>query len=513
MQNFVTGSEESLLSGFIRHRISMKNTIVAFGMELALQKGRPAEQSANLHATRGAQPVAITETSAGEQSDQKRVLIVDDEEVFRGVLRSFVESLGYACVEADCAHAALEELKKIHFPIVISDIVMPKRNGLELLRAIKKRYSDVDVLIVSAYGDDFSPMKIVESGASDFLAKPFNLEQLAARLHKIEMEKILRKKLYIKSITDDLTGLYNRGYFYQQLRREAERARRQRHPLSIIMLDVDGFKTFNDRYGHLKGDTLLKMMARILQSSVREHVDCIFRYGGDEFVVILPEAEETAALFIGNRIKGNFTDNAPAGLTLSVGVAQFRDGFDRETFVNLADKRMYEDKAKSKGLEPAQLLIGVEGDDHHIRCLNCGRLVHWTASLCDGCLADPLKRSDSDKSREIARAFLTDLGESLEDRRRAPRIRISKTITNHEQIAAVCNISRGGLQIKTEDRHPVGKKLEIALPLDDTRLIVGGVVVYAKRSRNGGFLAGVRFSKMPDEDARLLQRFLTSCSG
>lgn len=452
----------------------------------------------------------IVEASPKEEDEvlQKRVLIVDDEETFRGILRSFVESLGYWCAEAASGRAALGLLKKTRFPIVISDIVMPEMDGLELLRAIRKHYSDVDVLIVSAYGDNYSPMKIVESGASDFLAKPFSLEQLGARLYKIEMERVLRKKLYIKGITDDLTELYNRGYFYQKLQGETERAKRQGHPVSIIMLDVDGFKKFNDQYGHLKGDALLKMVARVLQLSVREHVDCIFRYGGDEFAAILPEADQRAALIIGERIKKNFKDRAPAGLTLSMGAAEFQEDFDGETFVNLADKRMYEEKAKSKGLEPRQLQIGIEKDNHYIRCLNCGSRVHWTSSLCEKCLADPLAKTDSQKSQEIARVFLREMGESVEDRRRAPRIRVRKTIMYESLQATIYNISRGGVQIRTQESQSVGETVRIVLPLENSDLALGGVVVYAQPPAGAGSLAGVQFSKISDEDSRLLKRFL-----
>lgn len=439
---------------------------------------------------------------------QKRVLIVDDEETFRGILRSFVESLGYLCVEAESAHSALKLLKKTRFPIVICDIVMPEMDGLELLRIIKKRYSDVDVLLITAYRGNYSPMKVVQAGASDFLAKPFSLDQLGARLYKIEMEKVLKNKLYFKSITDELTDLYNRGYFYQKLKRETERAKRQSHPLSIILLDVDGFKKFNDRYGHLKGDTLLRTAARVLQFSVREHVDSVFRYGGDEFVVILPETDERTALLIGSRIKRNFKDTAPAGMTLSMGVAEFQGNFDVETLVNLADKRMYEEKAKTKGLGQPQLEIGIEKDDHCIRCLNCGSLVHWTSSMCENCLADPLKKTDSKKSQEIARAFLREVSQSVEDRRRSPRIRVRKTIKQDSLVATIHNISRGGLQIETRKSLSVGHILNIALPLEGDDAKLNGVVVYVQSLSDGGSLAGIQFSGISNEDSRLLKRFL-----
>lgn len=448
----------------------------------------------------------IIEPGTREEILQKRVLIVDDEDMFRVMLRSFVQSLGYVCVEAESARAALELLKKTNFPIVISDIVMPGMDGLELLRIIKKKYADTDVLIITAFDNNYSPMKVVQAGASDFLAKPFNLDQLGARIHKIEMERVLRKKLYFRAITDELTDLYNRRYFYQKLKRETERAKRQGHPLSIIMLDVDQFKAFNDRYGHLEGDALLRTVAGVLQFSVRQHVDSVFRYGGDEFVVILPEADETIAAVIGNRIKKKFVETAPGKVGLSLGIAEFEDQLDVETFINLADKKLYKEKSKSKGPRDADL--ETEKESHTIRCLNCGNPVHWASTTCDQCLGDPLRKTDSKKSDEIASTFLRKGSPTFEDRRESPRIRIRKNIVHDSLNATIHNISWGGVQIKTEASLSVGSMLNIDVPLEGDETKLGGVVVYVQSLPEGGALAGIRFSEISREDSRLLNLFL-----
>jgi diguanylate cyclase (GGDEF)-like protein len=424
------------------------------------------------------------------------------------MLRSFVESLGYVCVDSASAQTALDLLKKTQFPIVISDIVMPEMDGIKLLREIKKRYSDVDVLIITGYRSEYSAMKIVQAGASDFLAKPFSLEQLGARLYKIEMEKRLRSKLYMKSITDELTGLYNRGYFYQKLKREAQRARRQGYPLSIIILDVDGFKQFNDRYGHLQGDALLKTVGRVAQFSVREHVDSVFRYGGDEFAVILPEADEATALLIGGRIQSNFDDAFPSGLTVSLGAVELREDLDVEALVNEADRRMYEAKSKSKGTEYPLLEMAEREDRHYIRCLNCGCRVHWTSTVCGNCLSDPLRRSDSEKSREIARTLFKEIHPSLDDRRRSPRIRIRKPMMDERLQATITNVSLGGAQISTETSLTLGKTLRVALPLEGEDLQLSGVVVYVQSTGESGSVAGIQFSEISDDQSQRLKSFL-----
>lgn len=448
------------------------------------------------------------EISAKDQVSEKTVLLVDDKASFRGTVRDFVESFGYLCTEANSAQAALELLRKRPFPIVIFDIALPEMDGLELLGIIKKDYPDVDVLIITDNENRCSPMKILKAGASDFVAKPFSLEQLAAKLYKIEREKALKHKLYFTSITDELTGLYNRRHFYQKLNQEIRRAKRQGYPLSLIMFDVDGFKKFNDRYGHLKGDALLATVARVLQSSLREHVDCGFRYGGDEFVVILPEADGKTALSVGGRIKAKFKDTAPGGLTLSMGLAEFQEDLDTEAFVHLVDERMYKEKNKSKELGHTQLQVDLGKDNYYIRCLNCGGLAHWAASICENCLADPRKKTVSEKGQKIAGEFLKAPTHSTKDRRKTPRISMRKTFLYDGLQATIQNVSREGIQIRTKTPLAVGDALTIALALENSILRFGGIIVYVRRLSDGYSLAGLQFFEIPGGNTEALNGFL-----
>jgi len=441
---------------------------------------------------------------------QKRVLIVDHEATFRGNLRSSVESLGYLCTEADSAHAALELLKRTDFPIVISDVTMPEMDGLELLHVIKKRYSDVDVLIVTGQEGTYSPMKIVEAGASDFLAKPFSMEQLAAQLYKIEREQALKNKLHLSSITDQLTGLYNRRYFYQKLKREIDGAKRQGYPMSMIMVDVEGFKKYNDRYHHLKGDALLETVAWVIRSSLREDLDCAFRYGADEFVVILPEADGKTALSIGNRIKAKFKDKAPHGLSLSMGIAEFHKDFDTETFVRLVDERTFRDKQESKEPGEPQSEVGLGKDNHSIRCLSCGTLVRRAPSICEDCLVDLRKKTGSEKGPNMAGKVLKKTPRAPKDRRKSPRVNIRKTFLHDGLQATIQNISREGIQIKTKTPLSVGEAFTIALALENTIVRFGGIIVYVRFLSDGNSLAGLRFLEISDEDTRTLNCFLDS---
>jgi diguanylate cyclase (GGDEF)-like protein len=183
------------------------------------------------------------------------------------------------------------------------------------------------------------------------------IEELEAEIKKrrkteemlIESEKRFRKL----SITDELTGLFNVRYFFNQLKAEIERADRYSKPLSLIFVDIDDFKNYNDKYGHLEGDQVLRKIAQAIQSCMRGP-DSAYRYGGDEFVGILPETQEQGAIIVAERIgkivnTHEFLPNPDKAvyMTVSVGVAEYTPGEGEEAFVKRADMNMY--VAKNKG--------------------------------------------------------------------------------------------------------------------------------------------------------------------
>jgi diguanylate cyclase (GGDEF)-like protein len=442
----------------------------------------------------------------------KQVLIVDDEVQFRGIVRNFVESFGYSCVETDSGFTALELLKESPFSIVIADLAMPEIDGLELARMIKERHVEVDVLIIAADEMGYSPMKIIQAGANDYIPKPFTKEQLEAKLYRIEKERELKERLYSSSITDELTGLNNRRCFYRKLKEEIRRAKRQGYSLSIIMFDLDGFKHFNDQYGHLKGDALLETVGRVLRMSLREWVDSGFRYGGDGFVAILPEADEKKAVSIGDRIKTRFKKTAPGGLTLSMGVAQYHDEIETEAFVHEVDERMYREKKESKRLGETHLEVDLKKDNYYFRCLNCGGLVHWAAAICESCLADPRKRIVVEKGHTADLTQTKQASLAAKDRRKTPRVRVRKTFLHDGFQATIQNLSRDGIQIKTKMHLAVGEALTVAMTLNNAIVRFGGTVIYLKSLSDGNSLAGLRFLHMSPDTRQSLDEFLGSAA-
>jgi len=171
------------------------------------------------------------------------------------------------------------------------------------------------------------------------------------------MEEALReseKKYMELSITDDLTGLFNQRHFYNQIRAEIDRIQRYKHPLALLLLDVDNFKIYNDTYGHLAGDKVLAKLGEVIRNSSRK-TDSGYRYGGEEFTVILTETRGQDAGVVAERLRKRFADEIffpvplePVQVTVSVGIANYRDGEEIASFVKRADQNMYEAKAKGK---------------------------------------------------------------------------------------------------------------------------------------------------------------------
>ena len=171
------------------------------------------------------------------------------------------------------------------------------------------------------------------------------------------MEEALReseKRYKDLSITDDLTGLFNQRHFYNQLRVEMDRIQRYKHPLALLLLDVDNFKIYNDTYGHLAGDKVLAKLGEVIRKSIRK-TDSAYRYGGEEFTVILTETRGQDAGVAAERIRKGFSEEIffpvplePVHVTLSVGIADYRDGEEITSFVKRVDQNMYEAKRKGK---------------------------------------------------------------------------------------------------------------------------------------------------------------------
>ena len=291
-----------------------------------------------------------------------RVLIVDDDVAVRNTMNEYIKSSGYKSEAVACAEDALEILEKKSFHVVITDINLPAMDGLDLTRIIKKD-QESDVIVMTGYSDDYSYEEAINTGASDFVVKPVRLQELMLRLKRVLNERDLSKerirmmqKLQKLAVTDGLTKLYNSRSFYSQLETEVDRFNRYRHPLTLLLLDLDHFKDYNDSYGHLEGDKVLVRFSQIIKSCLRAN-DTAYRYGGEEFTVILPETGGEEARTVAQRIRAALEaerfsplNEEDVKITISIGVTEYQHKEELSTFIQRADKAMYRSKQKGRNM-------------------------------------------------------------------------------------------------------------------------------------------------------------------
>ncbi len=295
----------------------------------------------------------MTTTAQKDQATKARILLVDDDQLVLELLGLSIDSFGFEPVMAHNGKEALTYLEKQEFEIVITDMMMPEMDGMQLLAQVNKKYPKTDVIVVTGYTGTFSYMDVIRAGASDFISKPFNSDELEAKINRILREHQLIRKLEHLSNCDHLTELYNRRYFDQKIMEEAHRANRQNYPLYLIMLDVDNFKAYNDQYGHQRGDQVLISIADILRKCTRSDVDLLFRHGGDEFSVITPHITREQVTGVGERIIKSFTEGAFENTGLSLGIAKFIRtesswAHNIHNLVARADQALYRAKAHGR---------------------------------------------------------------------------------------------------------------------------------------------------------------------
>jgi diguanylate cyclase (GGDEF)-like protein len=315
-----------------------------------------------------------------EKEKDSPVLVVEDDEVSRTILEHGLTHEGYEVYCADNGQKALEMLDTMHFPIVITDWIMPEMDGLELCKAIRSKHSNryTYIIFVTVKGSEDDMLRGLDAGADEYLTKPFSYAELKARLNTAQrvltFEKALQEaneKNRRKSIVDALTGAYNRVYLTERLPQETARAKRYEHPLSVILLDIDHFKMVNDSFGHLAGDLVLKKLVMTLQEQVRKEIDWVTRFGGEEFLIVLPETSGRAALIVAERIRMmiesmpiQVKERDQVFITVSLGVATVpTESSDQErsfdSLIERADKSLYQAKreGRNKVGAPAERMI------------------------------------------------------------------------------------------------------------------------------------------------------------
>ncbi|WP_229262416.1 diguanylate cyclase [Duganella guangzhouensis] len=233
-----------------------------------------------------------------------RLLVVDDQTAnIQAVYQVFTGS--YTVFMANSGPAALALCHENPPDLVLLDVVMPQMDGLEVCRRLKasERTSNIPVIFVTGGNSTSEEDACWEAGGVDFVSKPINPLTLRNRVRAHLTLKLQSDVLRSLAFVDGLTGIANRRQFDEQLPVEIGRCKRMSLPLGLILLDIDFFKRYNDRYGHQAGDACLRQVAMALRATLARPGDLVARYGGEEFVCILPNTPLEGALRIGTKLE------------------------------------------------------------------------------------------------------------------------------------------------------------------------------------------------------------------
>jgi diguanylate cyclase (GGDEF)-like protein len=310
----------------------------------------------------------VTPPEAADQDGQDqttvpvRVLIVDDEEVIRQLLTDVLCDAGYQVETAACGEDAILKLRDNRYDFVITDMMMPGIGGVQVVETVKQLDPETEVIVMTGYASLNTAVECMKLGAADYLTKPVNIDEIRIRLqHMLEkrrLQQVAKEVEFYKELsrTDGLTQLYNHKFFHQLLATEVSRAQRYARSVSLLMIDVDHFKNYNDMNGHPMGDSALQKVAWLLSECSRSP-DSVCRYGGEEFAVIAPETDKAGGLLLGERLRKRVAETPfdkaeamPLGkLTISIGAASLpEDAATKPELIEKADQALYRAKASGR---------------------------------------------------------------------------------------------------------------------------------------------------------------------
>ncbi|WDE03027.1 diguanylate cyclase [Thalassomonas viridans] len=293
------------------------------------------------------------------------ILVVDDNKCIRDVIGAMVLANDHQPVVVDGYAAALEKLRRQVIDVILMDIEMPEVDGLTLTRMVRKEFSQwIPIIFLSANDSARYLADGIEAGGDDYLTKPVKEEILNAKIKAMariaEMKHQLdeaNKKLEMLSCLDPLTNVLNRRGLEQQLQESWQKNGKARGELSLLMIDIDFFKAYNDNYGHPRGDQCLQQVASVLTGTLLNASELVARYGGEEFVMLLPStslaqarnrARNIIAALSQAELVHEYSDVAPR-VTVSIGVSCSSLGAkDHQVLIEQADQALYQAKRRGR---------------------------------------------------------------------------------------------------------------------------------------------------------------------
>ncbi|MEN8178032.1 MAG: diguanylate cyclase [Pseudomonadota bacterium] len=302
-----------------------------------------------------------------------KILVAEDNLADRLIIRRHLQSMLHDVILAQDGQEAIDLFKKEDPELVLLDVRMPGMDGYATIQKI--RSLDLEwrpILFLSSHTEPEAFVAGIKAGADDYLYKPINRDVLEAKL--IAMERIVAMRKQLITVTaelawetekaqqianlDGLTGLANRRYLNHVLEQEIRRAAREKQPITVIMIDIDFFKHYNDHFGHLAGDDVLRKVAKLLQGSVNRAADLVSRFGGEEFCIVLPNTASQGGMEIAEELRKTVQEaRIPHAdgletkwLTISLGVSCQVPGADTslDEIIHVADQALYQAKASGR---------------------------------------------------------------------------------------------------------------------------------------------------------------------
>lgn len=288
--------------------------------------------------------------------------MVDDDSTVILTLRKIMAAAGRSLFATNGAQALVIAAQEKP-DLILLDIELPDMDGLEVCRVLKadSETSDIPILVITSHTEPGFEEKVFAAGAADYIAKPLVPAVVMARVNIHLRYHHALTQLSEQAHRDGLTGLYNRRSFDERLSHEWRRSQRQLQPLSLLMIDIDEFKKYNDALGHSQGDICLKSVAQALQDGLRRPADFVARYGGEEFVMVLPDTSAEGAAVIAEQLLKTVgglglvhaPDASRANITVSIGHATFEPRMEDQECLGASDLFKAADsalfRAKSSG--------------------------------------------------------------------------------------------------------------------------------------------------------------------
>lgn len=387
-----------------------------------------------------------------DQITAMKILLVEDSATLRHAMAQYVREAGHSPLLARSGEEALQLLESTPVELIIMDVEMPGLNGFETTRLIREWLGDhwIPIIFVTGKSEDESYREGIEAGGDDYLIKPVSSVIIKAKIRAMariaEMRDQLNQlnaELEALSQVDSLTQALNRRTFNDQAQQHWRLAKRRQTPTSVLMIDVDHFKPYNDHYGHPAGDRCLKAITDSLQNCLHRPADLLGRYGGEEFVVLLPETDRNGTRSVASKaleavrqlaLEHKYSSAGPR-VTVSIGGATCNHplGHDLEELIKCADRALY--KAKHAGRDRAlveelaahrTVLIGASCSD---------MMQEISATLRDHC--NLLTADKEDECLDIAREVLPDLIILDNDMVNRERGALSDSLTQHPLTCAI----------------------------------------------------------------------------